>query len=286
MFVGHSRPAGGTWSVSGTGAAIVAGIDGIDDGRPDTVTALKWITGTQNTSSVFRLRYDWTSGAIVPRLIGLSNLSLPPGTKVTASFRRAGDTAGTYPYTPTAYNATQRVVEGPSGERTAWIMYPGGATPVIGCEWQIWNDVNGVASIPAGMQFYDGEAWVSAGTDVPIATTPQDQPIDPTMTNWSPTNQPYTNPGTPYRQFQFALATANAEVWRNAYKPLLAKINRGQRCFYCVSIYDRPGSPFSADALHADGLIGVCTTQPARKHNQNGIWDSGTCSVTESPIPT
>lgn len=286
MFVGHSRPSGGTWSVSGTGAAILSDASNLEDGRPDTLTAMRWLSGTQNTSSVFRLRYDWTSGAIVPRLVGLSNLSLPAGTKVTASFRRAGDTAGTYPYTPTAYNATQRIVEGPAGERTAWIMLPDGATPVVGVEIQIWNDVNGVASIPASQQFTNGEAWVSGGTDVPIATTPTMTTIDPTVTNWSTNNQPYTVPGTPYRQFQFALATANIATWRNVYAPLLAKINRGARCFYCVSLYDRPGAAFSAEALHADGLIGVSTALPQRKHNQVGIWDSGTCSVTESPIPT
>lgn len=284
MFVGHSRPSG-TWTISGTGAAVVSGIDNIDDGRPDTLTALTWLTGTQTTSSVLRLRCDWTD-AIVPRLVGLSNITLPAGTKITASFRRASDTAGTYPYTPTAYNATQRIVEGPAGERTAWIMLPDGATPVIGCEIQIWNDVDGSASIAAATPFYIGEAWVSAGDDVKIATQPQIQPVDPTASNWSTTNQPYTVPGTPYRQFQFSLATDSVTGWRLIYAPLLAKINRGQRCFYCVSIYDAPGQPFSVDALHADGMIGVCTTLPSKRHNQVGIWDSGTCSVTESPIPT
>lgn len=285
MFVGHSRPSG-TWSISGTGAAIVSAPENLDDGRPDSVCALTWLTGTQNTSSVLRLRLDWTSGAIVPRLVGLSNITLPVGTKVTASFRRSGDPPGDYSYTPTAYNGTQRVVEGPAGERTAWILLPDGATAVIGAEIQIWNDVNGSASIVAAAPFYIGEAWVSSGTDVPIAINPQIQPMDPTVNNWSTANQPYTVPGTPYRQFQFSLVTSDAQTWRNSYAPLLAKINRGQRCFYCPTIYDRPGASFSADALHADGMIGLCTTLPSKRHNQVGIWDSGTCSVTEIPVPT
>lgn len=278
MIIGHSRPAGITWSVSGTGAAIVSPTDQLTDDRPDTLTAFTWLTGTQNTSSVLRLRGDWTSGAIIPQLAGLSNISLPVGTKIQVAFRRASDPAGTYPYAPTMYNATQRIVGGPRGEKTAWLVPSDVATPVVGVEFQIYNDVNGVASIVAGQQFWIGEAVVCPVIDFCPAQKPSIEIIDPT------TFKP-TIPGIPFRRLNFAIRTDDQSKYIGDYARLIAKIDRGQSAVYVLR-WKNPDDTFSADLLHAHAFIGKATKLPSAQHESGALFSSGVCTVDEDPIPT
>lgn len=61
MIIGHSIPAS-TWTVSGTGAALLA--DQFANARPDTLSRLRWLSGAQTTSSVLRLRAEWTLSLI------------------------------------------------------------------------------------------------------------------------------------------------------------------------------------------------------------------------------
>lgn len=288
MLIGFDRP-DAIWTVSGTGASITAAIDNIDDGRPDTLTRLQWISGTQNTSSVFKLRADWTDG-IVPRIAGLSNISLPVGTKVQVRFRRASDTAGTYPYEPTqALAAYQRVFEGPRGERTAWILYDDGATAVVGCEIQIYNDVNGAATIVASALFDVGEAVVAGGADVKLALGPSRTPIDPSTQSFSWESTPYTTPGLPYRQLsvKFAIDQESAFVGGGMdIETLLGRIDRGQRAVYVQSYTDAAGN-YSAQLAHRYALIGIATRLPVISHEPNSVrlYSTGDLTIVESPIP-
>jgi hypothetical protein len=287
MIIGHSRPSGVTWTVSGSGAAINSPTAQLDDGRPDSVTAFTWRNGTQNTSTQWKLRADWegVSPAISPGLVGLSNVDLPEGTKVVVAFRRASDTPGTYPYSPTGYVSLQRIVEGPSGERTAWLAFPSGASPVVGCEISIFNDVNGVASIVASAEFTIGEVFIGAADEICPALQPTEDTVDPTVSTFTWNNQPYEIPGTPYRTLAFQLRTASELTWINTYKPLMAKINRGQSCAYALTFRDRDGN-FDSIRLHANMLIGIATKTASRRHVARGYWDSGQINVTEAPIPT
>src|SRR5690349_17335448 len=123
MRIGHSRPTDITWTVSGGGASIDTSTYELTDGRPDSLTSFTWRDGTQNTSTEWKLRGEWSSGAIVPGLVGLMNIDLPVGTKVQVAFRRSTDSAGTYPYAADANVTSQRIVEGPAGERTAWFAF-------------------------------------------------------------------------------------------------------------------------------------------------------------------
>lgn len=287
MIIAHSRPIGIVWTVSGSGASIDSPTEQLDDGRPDSVTAFTWRDGTQNTSTQWKLRAEWEASneAIVPGLVGLSNIDLPVGTKVVVAFRRASDTVGTYPYSPTGYVSFQRIVEGPSGERTVWLAFQPGASPVVGCEISIFNDVNGVASIIASAEFTIGEAFIGAMEEVCPALQPTEDAVDPTVTSFTWNNQPYPLPGVPYRTLQLNLRTANELTWINSYKSLMAKINRGQSCAYALTFRDRAGN-FDPVRLHANMMIGIATKTASHRHIANGFWDSGQISVTEAPIPT
>lgn len=284
MIVGHSRQKTGTWSASGTGAAILTSTSQLVDGRPGTLTRCQWISGSQTTSSVTRLRLDWSTG-FVPGLVGLSNLSLPVGTLISARYRRSTDSAGTYPYNPTAYNATQRIVEGPFGERTWWTLLQAGATAIVGVEFQFWNDVNGSASISASSTFDIGEAWISPTTEFDAAPGISIDDTDPTTINYTPTRQPYAVPGTPYRQLQFRLRTASQDDWFAIYRPLLARLTGGEVAAYIPRYQDTSGA-FDADLLHSYAMLGTLQRLPGMSHRAGPWFESDQATVIESPIPT
>ena len=284
MIFGHSRPAGISWSVTGTGASIdTDDTADLTDGRPDTVVPFTWISGTQNLSSVMGIVGEWT-GAIVPGIVGISNIDLPAGTKIEVAFRRASDTPGTYPYSASGYVTSQRIQEGSRGERTAWFLFQG-TTPVVGCRILIYNDVNGSPTIVASQAFNIGDIVIAETDDICVGLTASIDQVDPTVNQFSWNNQPYTSPGVPYRQLNFSLRTADESVWFDSYEPMLAKIDRGQICAYVLSYKDSAGN-FSAKKLHRYALIGIATKQPTRAHVVRGTYSSGQFQVVESPIPT
>jgi hypothetical protein len=294
MIFGHSRPRDIVWTVYGTpGALMVSSPANLSDGRPDTLARLQWMTGTQTTASVLHLRGDWTSGAIVPRIAGLSNLSLPVGTLIGVSFRRSTDAVGTYPYTPAMQATTQRVFQGPRGEQTAWLIVNPGATAIVGVDIAIFNDVDGTASIPASSQFTLGEAPITAGTEIDIDTTWDMTTIDPTTVAFSWSRQPYSVPGCPYRQLtvktpmdvQTAYFGDIATPTVVDYEELMAKLDRGQSCVYIPRYLDAAGA-FSVQLLHRTAIIGVATMLPKATHKAGPYFDSTPITVVEAPIPT
>ena len=286
MLIGHSRPSGITWTVSGTGATIVTTTGNLGDGLPDTLSRFTFNTGMQSTSTVLRLRADW-AGAIGPGLVGLSNISLPAGTKITVSFRRAGDTAGTYPYAPTLLNTgnLQRVYAQPRGEQTAWLIVPAGATPVIGCEIQIWNDVNGTAAIVAGAPFTIGEAVIASTTELCVSPGITIEPGSPGTINQSGSKQVRGVPDNPFRTLSFKLATADQTAYiGGALDQLLAKIDRLQSAVY-IARYRDPSGAFSEQLLHNFAMIGAAQKLPAINHIEGKFFGTGQMTVVESPIP-
>lgn len=294
MLIGYGMPAGGTWSVNtANGAAITSPTSQLSDGRPDTLTSFTWITGTQNTSSVFRLRYDWTSGAIVPRIAGVSNISLPVGTKMQVAFRRASDGAGTYPYTPAMAASSQRVFAGPHGQRTALLLVQPGATGVVGVEYQFYNDVNGVASIPAAAPFTNGEALMMQGADVLIDKGWSQKWSDPPTPNFSGTRQGY--PGyveSPWRTLEFKLPLRRqgnyfgdpAAPAALDYEQLFALIDRNQVALYVPRYTDATGA-FSAQMLHRTAMLGVATKLPATTQKAGTLFEGGSVTAIEYPVP-
>ncbi len=280
------------WTVSGTGAALVSAPENLDDGAPDTLTAFTFNTGAQTHGDHLPLARRLDVRSDRARIGGFSNLLLPPGTKLQMAFRRPGDAAATYPYVPAMENNGQRIVLGDMGERRVWILVKTGAVPVIGVEYQIINDVNGVASLPPGLPFQGGEAVITAGTDMPIDKEWGDDPIDPTVVNYSPNRQPYPDPGTPYRQLDFKMPLARmkqvygdpADASALDYKALFAKMNRGQTCVYVTRYLDEAGV-FSAQLLHDTAMLGIATKLPKLNHKAGPLFVSDSGTIIESPIP-
>jgi hypothetical protein len=221
---------------------------------------------------------------MVPGIVGISNIDLPAGTKIEVAFRRSSDPPATYPYSGIPYLTSQRILEGPRGERTAWLLFQG-TTEVVGCKISIYNDVNGSPAIVASQAFHIGEIFIGKTDDICIGLTASIDQIDPTVNQFSWNNQPYTSPGVPYRQLNFSLRTADESTWFDSYEPMLAKIDRGQICAYVLSYKDGVGN-FSSTKLHRYALIGVAAKQPARAHVVRGTYSSGQLQVVESPIPT
>lgn len=280
MIIGHSIPAS-TWTVSGTGAALLA--DQFANARPDTLSRLRWLSGAQTTSSVLRLRAEWT-GAIVPGLIYLAGGDLPAGTKVTVAWRRPGDSAGTYPYTPAARNSPQRVVRGPRGERTCAIVLEAGASPVVGCEISVWNDVDGVAAIIADSTITLGAVLVCAADEVSIDSDWSDTTVDPTITSASGTRAIYPTPGIPYRELSFAWVPDEQSVILGDRAALVAKLDRGQRAVYIPRYLDAAAA-FAPTLAHQTARIGVMAKPPSVKHAAGPYMTASAATVIEVPVP-
>lgn len=288
MIIGHSRPKGVTWSVTNTGGSdpqMVTSGANLGDGRPDTLDRFKWMSGTPGSLHKFHLRASWPIAQQV-RIVGVQNISLPDDLLITLGFHRVGDPGGTFPYAPAIWQpGGQRIVTGPRGERTAWFVIPPGPTPVNGMELQYWNNVGGAAVVPADTLWTQGEVVIFDGTDIDIAIGAIPDATDPTVQNFSWSNQPYTVPGTPYRQLQMELATASEATWRTVYDPLLAKMDRGQFCAYILRYKDLAGA-FDGDLLHYYAMQGLMTRLPSRPHYARDIFKSGQLAIVESPIPT
>jgi hypothetical protein len=299
MFIGTLRPPDITWTVTatgtgGTGASIVAGAANLGDGRPDSTCRFQWPTGaSQTTGTVMRIRGDWTATSFAPRLVGLSNISLPAGTLVTAAFRRTSDTLGTYPYVPTFYNAQQRIFSGPRGEKTCWLLLPPGASASLGVEIQIANNVNGSASIAAGTLFNVGDAIVCGGVDPDIEPGWDQYEVDPTTRNLSWLKQPYTQPGCVYRQLDFSFATDQQKAYfGDSANPtafdvqeICAMIDRGQSAAYVARYVDATNT-FDAQMLHRMAMLGYVTQLPKISQKGGVYMASGSVQVIEAPIPT
>ncbi len=294
MIIAHSQPEGITWSIVGTGATNPGPNSNLADDRPDTLSAFTWLTGTQNTATVFKLRGEWAK-PMKPGLAGFSNIRLPVGTKISVAWRRATDPAGTYPTTIALQNPgnIQRVYEGPRGERTALLLLQAHAiTNIVGVEFTIWNDVGGVASIPAAEPFWLGEAFVREAITLNIHADWSASPIDTTTANYSTERQPYPDPGLVYHQLQFKWPLDTGANYfgdpsnPNAidYEALIAKLDRGQSAVYITRTVD-DGGAFSAHMLHRTAKLGLMTKLPASTHRAGPYFDSGAATVIEIPIP-
>lgn len=301
MFFGIQRPPDITWTVSasgtgGTGASIVSSASNLTDGRPDSTARFQWPTGgSQTTGTVMHIKGDWTATSFSPRLTGFSNISLPVGTKIAISYRRSSDTLGTYPYTPTFLNNNQRIFLGPRGERTAWIMLASGAATsnVLGVDIQIFNDVNGSASIAPGTFFNIGEGVVCPAVEMDIEPGWDQYFIDPTTKEFSWNRQPYMQPGCPYRQGDYTLRLDQQAVYfgdtanptNTDVEELLGMLDRGQSAVY-IARYTDATNTFDATELHRMAYIGIATQLPKINQKTGAWYGSGALQVTEAPIPT
>lgn len=155
MLISYSRPESISWSLAGTGASFLTDAARLTNGRPESGTRVQWLSGAQTTSSRLDIRASWPQGSVI-RMCGLVGVTLPTGTKIACSLRRAADSGFDY------LTLETRVVRRLDGARVAWFAFDA-TEESIGAEFAIFNDVNGVASIAADSVFDVGEAWIGQG---------------------------------------------------------------------------------------------------------------------------
>lgn len=231
MLISYNRPASIAWSLP-TGGTWLTDASVLTNGRPAAAARLQWLSGAQTTASILTLRGTWAT-ASVPRVVALLGLTLPVGTLITLAFRRPADAGYTY----LAGVPSQRVVQLPDGSRCAWFVLDAGLDAVIGAEYRIANDVNGVASIAADSTFDIGEAWVGPAVDIPHEAGWARGRVDPTALRRSKGGQLFGVASQSWRNLQvrFTVASAsevngaglaNASDWEQIEAALLA----GARC--------------------------------------------------------
>jgi hypothetical protein len=160
-------------------------------------------------------------------------------------------------------------------------------------EISIWNDVNGSASISSGTLFNDGEAVVCGGIDWDMEPGWDQYEVDPTMRNYSWLRQPYSLPGTVYRQFEGQFATDTQKVYfgdsaapsATDLRELCAKLDRGQSAVY-IARYTDATNTFDATMLHSMAMIGQATQLPKITQKAGTWFASGNLTVVEAPVPT
>lgn len=170
---------------SSTGAAFTAPPAGValTDFRTGSVQGMQWIGGTQNTSSYVEITVTIAStldATAAQGVVGVANVSLPEGTRLVIG------------------GVEQRLVAGVRGERSAWALpFATGNSLVI----RIYNDVNGVASIPANYEFSIGEIFVGRVIDLcTLLGSPTAELVDPTAYQRTAGGQLYQLMRKPYRQ--------------------------------------------------------------------------------------
>ncbi len=196
---------------SATGAAWTAPASGIalTDFRTGSVQGIRWISGTQNTSSYVEITVTIASpldATAAQGVVGVANVSLPEGTKLVIG------------------GVTQRLVSGARGERSAWVLpFATGNTLVI----RIYNDVNGVASIVASSEFSIGEIFVGRLMDLcTLMGTPTSDITDPTAYQRTAGGQLYQLMRKPYGQVAATLgAFTTADVKGKSASSLVSGAN-------------------------------------------------------------
>lgn len=180
---------------SAGGAAFLAPDDGsaLFDTRTGSVQLMGWIGGTQNTGSYVQLTITVTSemdATAIHGCIGIANvLGLPVGTKVVVD------------------GITKRLQADEFGKLNVWFSPSVAASNTLTV--RIYNDVNGVASIPAFAEFSIGEIGMGRSIDLCalMSSGVADDITDPSAYSRTEGNQLYSNMRKPFRTLGQTLGT-------------------------------------------------------------------------------
>lgn len=159
-----------SYSISSSGpndAVFLTDPTTMNNGRSGDGCSLRWVSGAQTTASFVQVTVGITGspfGESSPAIggCGLINVQgLPLGTKVQIG------------------SVVQRLVEGPRGEPCAWALPFTNGTSI---PFKVFNDVNGVASIPASTVFAWGETLVGRAIYLPELVNTNNMAMQPTDT--------------------------------------------------------------------------------------------------------
>lgn len=175
-LVGHSAASGGSWTCIGTGASFDSDADALNNTAVADVTAIKWLSGSQTTTSVLKLQYLWSTPKDIRdipilNLLDASQIPMPAGIKIVVKGRRQADSGFTYSLG--GNSGTQRTVSTDNGSTECRIVTAAGNDPLIGYEVAIYNDLNGATHFTAGQYIYIGEIDALEGEEVKVMSDSQ-----------------------------------------------------------------------------------------------------------------
>jgi len=284
MLLSFGRPAGSTVAIANS-AFVDGNAQVLINGRPGSTARFPWPSGPQTTATNIIITVTFPY-AIVPRLVGAMNTTLPPGTLFTMQWKRPAD--GAYGYGA----VTERVVQKPRGERVVWRGLSAGLDPCIGVQYVINNDVYGVASIPAGSLQDLGELWQGPGIKliaVPEFTEKYDDPSVADLSDWM---QAWSRQKTSRRILTLTpTVLQESQVYSGGmeqgydFESLIAQIDGGQRSVIVPRHTDASGA-YSAALTNRTARFGYLSQAATNKHLSGLFYGPGEWEHKEIPIPT
>lgn len=275
MLIGYGQPSDIAWTIHGTGAAFVTASTYLYDGRPGLPTRITWLSGAQTTARYLTLRAEWADSLDV-RVLALVGVSLPVGTKVTVSVDQGS------PSTPITLSYTARIVRFPGGSRGVFIVIPEAQVrPVTAIEVNVWNDVNGVASISAGASIDIGEAFVGAAYDVPIRNLVW-RTNDPSLARTSELSQPWPVTRLPFRTFSCEIVPQTEDNTWGTIDELVSDIGGASPLVVIPSQVDENQQPDPA-LMNRFSIFGYASELPTINALERRRFGSNQLVVQEAP---
>jgi len=277
LYTGYSIPKPSAFALVGSGAndcAILTPWADMFNGRCQDATRFRWISGAQTTGSFIKLQFTLAS-PIVAGMVGLFGLRLldaagntfasSAALRVAFTGKRAGDPDFTYALG--GNTATQRSVKRSDGSYAVIGICDLGLTPIVGWQLEIWNDQNGVPTLPAQALVDLGKPFVCPAFDQTIdgdweLTPPNDQvPV-------SPNDQPWPNPYPPGRVLSFSrrqmpFSDAYVDGTNPCWQSLCTLAGNGD-VSVMVPRWGKIGA-LDAVSMHATALFGLAKFGPLKR---------------------
>lgn len=156
MLYGHTRPAS-VWSVAGANSPAFETDVRLDNSQPSEQTAISGIASSSPTiGEYFDLIADWSVPQAIG-VVGILNLSCPPGVRIVVTGRRLGDAGYTRDLGGNSDTTTAQLADG----RVQAIIVPTSTEDdYIGLQLRIYNDAGGVTWADDETDLFVGEIGI------------------------------------------------------------------------------------------------------------------------------
>lgn len=160
MLYGHTRPAS-VWSVAGANSPAFETDVRLDNSQPSEQTAISGIASSSPTiGEYFDLIADWSVPQAIG-VVGILNLSCPPGVRIVVTGRRIDDVGYTHDLGGNSDTTTAQLADG----RVQAIIVPTATgNDYIGLQVRIYNDAGGVTWADDETDLLIGEVAIYATT--------------------------------------------------------------------------------------------------------------------------
>lgn len=225
---------------------LVTTLAGLKDGRPGKVTRLRWPAGAQSISTTASIEASFPT-PIQPRVAGAIAISgLPAGLKCTIGWATA--VGGL----PDQHLQESTIVENVSGDLIVYDTWPAGLGEVYAYRLTFYNDVSGQVAVAAEQEIEIGELWASDSIQVDINSSGNVDNAEGTVTELSPSGQPYDAIQPARRRYTIA------GVWdyieksmtdQNSIERIRLQLAQNPRTFFCP--YEAPIDDVRQLAMYA-----------------------------------